>query len=156
MQVQHLQQNLQSSQQQEAILRTELQHRCDKVEDLTKDHNALLTRFRELTVLMSEAHNKLNTAVVQSGKAMAKDHSKVNEHTCSQTNRHVHNSRNSHSVECLATAEVAVIATHRAHFLLVFLPQLLSTIQHISAVLSLSHVSTITAFCHALLHAAKL
>lgn len=44
---------------------------------MTKDHNALLAKFRELTVLMSEAHNKLNTAVVQSGKAMAKDQSKV-------------------------------------------------------------------------------
>ena len=58
-------------------MRTELQHRCDRVADLTKDHNALLAKFRELTVLMSEAHNKLNTAVVQSGKAMAKDQSKV-------------------------------------------------------------------------------
>ena len=58
-------------------MRTELQHRCDKVADLTKDHNALLAKFRELTVLMSEAHNKLNTAVVQSSKAMAKDQSKV-------------------------------------------------------------------------------
>lgn len=77
LQVQHLQQSLQNSQQQEAILRTELQHQCDQVADLTKDHNALLTKFRELTVLMSEAHNKLNTAVVQSGKAMAKDQSKV-------------------------------------------------------------------------------
>ena len=76
-QVQHLHQHLKSSQQQEAILRTELQHRCDKVADLTKDHNALLTKFRELTILMSEAHNKLNTAVVQSGKAMAQDQSKV-------------------------------------------------------------------------------
>ena len=28
-------------------------------------------------MLMSEAHNKLNTAVAQSGKAMAKDHTKV-------------------------------------------------------------------------------
>ena len=77
MQVQHLQHSLQNSQQQSAILRTELQHRCDQVDDLTRDHNALLTKFRELTVLMSEAHNKLNTAVAQSGKAMAKDHSKV-------------------------------------------------------------------------------
>lgn len=58
-------------------MRTELQHRCDQVADLTKDHNALLTKFGQLTVLMSEAHNKLNTAVVQSGKAMAKDQSKV-------------------------------------------------------------------------------
>ena len=77
MQVQHLQQKLQSSQQQDAMLRTELQHRCDKLAALTKDHNALLAKFTELTVLMSEAHNKLNTAVVQSGKAMATDHSKV-------------------------------------------------------------------------------
>ena len=59
------------------MLRTELQHRCDKLAALTKDHNALLAKFTELTVLMSEAHNKLNTAVVQSGKAMAADHSKV-------------------------------------------------------------------------------
>lgn len=44
---------------------------------LTKDHNTLLAKFTELTVLMSEAHNKLNTAVVQSSKAMAADHSKV-------------------------------------------------------------------------------
>ena len=51
--------------------------RCNQLEDLTKDHNALLTKFRELTVLMSEAHNKLNSAVAQSGKTMAKDHTKV-------------------------------------------------------------------------------
>ena len=72
--------SLQCSHQQSSILRTELQHRCDQVEELTKDHNALLTKFRELTVLMSEAHNKLNTAVAQSGKAMAKDHTKVQKH----------------------------------------------------------------------------
>ncbi|KAL3138626.1 hypothetical protein ABBQ32_006388 [Trebouxia sp. C0010 RCD-2024] len=76
-QVQHLQQRLHSSQQQDAILRTELQHRCDKLAALTKDHSALLAKFTELTVLMSEAHNKLNTAVVQSSKAVATDHSKT-------------------------------------------------------------------------------
>jgi len=75
--VKQLQYSLQCSHQQSSILRIELQHRCDQVEELTKDHNALLTKFRELTVLMSEAHNKLNTAVAQSGKAMAKDHTKV-------------------------------------------------------------------------------
>jgi len=75
--VKQLQYSLQCSHQQGSILRTELQHRCDQVEELTQDHNALLTKFRELTVLVSEAHNKLNTAVAQSGKAMAKDHTKV-------------------------------------------------------------------------------
>ena len=77
MQTKQLQYSLQYSHQQNTVLRTELQHSCDQVEELTKDHNALLTRFKELTVLMSEAHNKLNTAVAQSGKAIAKDHTKV-------------------------------------------------------------------------------
>lgn len=44
---------------------------------MSKSHKALLTRFQELTVLMSEAHNKLNTAVAKSGKAIAAGHSKV-------------------------------------------------------------------------------
>ena len=77
MQAKQLQYGLQSSHQQSNVLNTELQHRCDQVEELTRDHNALLSKFRELTVLMSEAHNKLNSAVAQSGKAMAKDHTKV-------------------------------------------------------------------------------
>ena len=77
MQAKQLQYGLQSSHQQSNVLNTELQHRCDQVEELTRDHNALLSKFKELTVLMSEAHNKLNSAVAQSGKAMAKDHTKV-------------------------------------------------------------------------------
>ncbi|DBB00203.1 TPA: hypothetical protein ACH3X1_014034 [Trebouxia sp. C0004] len=85
-QVKQLHYSLQCSHQQSSILRTELQHRCDQVEHLTQDHNALLTKFRELTVLMSEAHNKLNTAVAQSGKAMAKDHTKTALRTWSQSN----------------------------------------------------------------------
>ncbi|KAL0038651.1 hypothetical protein WJX79_001697 [Trebouxia sp. C0005] len=85
-QVKQLQYSLQCSHQQSSILRTELQHRCDQVEELTQDHNALLTKFRELTVLMSEAHNKLNTAVAQSGKAMAKDHTKTALRKWSQSN----------------------------------------------------------------------
>ncbi|DBA96781.1 TPA: hypothetical protein ACH3X3_012950 [Trebouxia sp. C0006] len=85
-QVKQLQYSLQCSHQQSSIFRTELQHRCGQVEELTKDHNALLTKFRELTVLMSEAHNKLNTAVAQSGKAMAKDHTKTALRTWSQSN----------------------------------------------------------------------
>ena len=76
-QVQHLQQSLHGCQSQVNILTAELQHKCQQLDTLSESHKALLNRFQELTVLMSEAHNKLNTAVAKSGKAIAAGHTKV-------------------------------------------------------------------------------
>ena len=75
--MQQLQHSLQGCQTQVNILTTELQHKCQQLDTLSETHKALLSRFQELTVLMSEAHNKLNTAVAKSGKAIAAGHTKV-------------------------------------------------------------------------------
>ena len=81
LQVNQLHHSLQCSQQQSASLRAELQRRCEQVEQLSQDHNALLAKFKELTLLMSEAHNKLNSAVAQTGKAIATHQTKVQQRT---------------------------------------------------------------------------
>lgn len=72
-----MQQSLHGCQSQVNILTAELQHKCQQLDTLSESHKALLSRFQELTVLMSEAHNKLNTAVAKSGKAIAAGHTKV-------------------------------------------------------------------------------
>lgn len=77
LQVQQLQHSLQGCQTQVNILTDELQHKCQQLDTLSQSHKALLSRFQELTVLMSEAHNKLNAAVAKSSKAIAASHTKV-------------------------------------------------------------------------------
>lgn len=82
LQVQQLQHSLHGCEMQISILTEELQHKCQQLDTLSESHKALLSRFQELTVLMSEAHNKLNTAVAKSSKAIAAGHTKVRVCSC--------------------------------------------------------------------------
>lgn len=82
LQVQQLQHSLHGCEMQVSILTEELQHKCQQLDTLSESHKALLSRFQELTVLMSEAHNKLNTAVAKSSKAIAAGHTKVRLCSC--------------------------------------------------------------------------